>query len=68
MSSYLDYTPNSYFNFSEWKYLADTPEIKTAHETLHQELLYINVRQDCNVAVSIFEKMSIMLSEIGTEV
>ena len=59
-----EYNPTKICAFDEWKkYLS--AEIKIRYESLHQDLLYCNVKQDFNKAIKTFEKINDLLAEVG---
>lgn len=58
------YDPTQAYDFLSWKaYFDDT--IRKRYETLHEDLLYTNVRQDFSKAIYAFETISNLLTEIG---
>jgi predicted nucleotidyltransferase component of viral defense system len=60
----VEYDPTKAYAFSEWKQYFDN-EIKGRYESLHQDLLYSNEKQDFRKAITTFEKISDLLRELG---
>ena len=58
-----EYDPTGPYNFSAWQIHFDA-SIRSTYETLHQTLLYTDEKQDFNVALTTFQKISELLSAI----
>lgn len=59
-----DYNPIGLYNFDEWQHYFDA-QIKTKYETLHQDLLYTDEKQDFDEALETFKKINKIFLEIG---
>lgn len=59
-----EYDPTGPYNFSAWQNHFDA-NIRSTYETLHQILLYTDEKQDFNVALATFQKISELLFAIG---
>lgn len=59
-----EYDPTGSYDFSLWRHCFDT-DIQRTYENLHTTLLYTDEKQDFDVAVKTFEKISARLKEIG---
>ena len=60
-----DYDPVEKFNFDTWKDAFSSSEIKTRYESLHNDLLYTDKKQDFREAIEAFEKINEILSGIN---
>lgn len=60
----IEYDPTKAYAFSEWK-LYFNDEIKGRYESLHQDLLYSNEKQNFRKAITTFEKISNLFRELG---
>lgn len=59
-----EYNPTKVYAFNEWKkYFGD--EIKSRYELLHQDLIYSSEKQDFDKAITTFEKINDLLTEVG---
>lgn len=58
-----EYNPIGMYDFESWKNKFDD-EIKKRYETLHNDLLYSNEKQDFNEAIAVFEKLNKRFAEI----
>ena len=58
-----EYDPTGPYNFPAWQNHFDDG-IRSTYETLHQTLLYTDEKQDFDVALSTFQKISELLSTI----
>ena len=58
-----EYDPTGPYNFPAWRNHFDDG-IRSTYETLHQTLLYTDEKQDFDVALSTFQKISELLSTI----
>ena len=58
-----EYDPTGPYNFSAWQSHFDS-NIRSTYETLHQTLLYTDEKQDFDVALTTFQKISELLSAI----
>lgn len=58
-----EYDPTGPYNFPVWQNHFDA-SIRSTYETLHQTLLYTDEKQDFNVALTTFQKISELLSAI----
>ena len=59
-----EYDPTGPYNFPAWQHHFST-DIRSTYETLHLNLLYTDEQQDFQVAISTFDKINTLLSEIG---
>ncbi|MHB1454209.1 MAG: nucleotidyl transferase AbiEii/AbiGii toxin family protein [Saccharofermentanales bacterium] len=59
-----EYNPTDAYDFSIWKQYF-TKEIKDRYESLHEDLLYDNEKQDLDIALITFEEISALFAEIG---
>ena len=59
-----EYDPSGPYDFPSWQHHFDSG-IQSTYENLHRTLLYTDERQDFNAAVETFQKISLLLSEIG---
>jgi hypothetical protein len=59
-----EYNPMGMYDFESWKYKFDD-EIRKRYETLHNDLLYSNEKQDFKEAIEVFEKLNKRFAEIG---
>ena len=60
-----DYDPVEKFNFDTWKDAFSSSEIKTRYESLHNDLLYTDKKQDFREAIKAFEKIDEIFSGIN---
>ena len=58
-----EYDPTGPYNFPAWQSHFDS-NIRSTYETLHQTLLYTDEKQDFDVALTTFQKISELLSAI----
>lgn len=58
-----EYDPTGPYNFPAWRNYFDA-SIRSTYETLHQTLLYTDEKQDFDVALTTFQKISKLLSAI----
>lgn len=59
-----EYNPLGDYNFPAWvKYFDDT--IRSRYETLHEDLLYTNCKQDFNKSIDVFQKISDLFADLG---
>lgn len=58
-----EYDPTGPYNFFTWQSHFDA-NIRSTYETLHQTLLYTDKKQDFDVALTTFRKISELLSAI----
>lgn len=58
-----EYDPTGPYNFPAWQSHFDA-SIRSTYETLHQTLLYTDEKQDFDVALATFRKISELLSAI----
>lgn len=58
-----EYDPTGLYNFPAWQTHFDD-NIRSTYETLHQTLLYTDEKQDFDVALTTFQKISELLSAI----
>ena len=58
------YDPSGLYNFECWKHSLNS-NVRLAYESLHKELLYTDIQQDFDEALSVFSKISKILSDIG---
>lgn len=59
-----EYNPTESYAFPTWEHCFDSI-IRARYETLHQDLLYTNKKQDFDKAISVFRKISDLFTEIG---
>lgn len=59
------YDPVEKFNFDTWKEAFSSSEIKTRYESLHDDLLYTDKKQDFREAIKAFEKIDEIFSGIN---
>ena len=59
-----EYDPTGSYRFDTWKYTF-SPEIKAIYESLHENLLYTDEKQNFNLALEVFEKISLIFDSIG---
>ncbi|MCH5256661.1 MAG: nucleotidyl transferase AbiEii/AbiGii toxin family protein [Lachnospiraceae bacterium] len=59
-----EYNPVESYDFPAWENCFDSI-IRTRYETLHEDLLYTNEKQDFDKAIFVFRKISEMFSELG---
>lgn len=59
-----EYNPVGSYDFPAWENCFDSI-IRTRYETLHEDLLYTNEKQDFDKAIFVFSKISEMFSELG---
>lgn len=59
-----EYDPTGSYNFSAWQNHFDA-SIRFTYEMLHKTLLYTDEKQDFDVALTTFHKISELLSAIG---
>lgn len=59
-----EYNPVESYDFPAWENCFDSI-IRTRYETLHEDLLYTNEKQDFDKATFVFRKISEMFSELG---
>lgn len=58
-----DYNPISAYSFESWRQNFNV-EIRKRYETLHEDLLYTNARQNFDVALRTFERISKIFADI----
>ena len=58
-----EYDPTGPYNFPAWQSHFDS-NIRSTYETLHQTLLYTDEKQDFDIALTVFQKISELLSAI----
>ena len=58
------YDTQGVFGFEEWKNKLDE-QVKSRYESLHEELLYTDEKQDFGVALETFQKIGDILKAIG---
>lgn len=58
------YNPVGPYDFSSWDRCFDS-SIRARYESLHEDLLYTSERQNFDVAIDVFRKISVLFSEIG---
>lgn len=58
------YDPTTKYAFDEWRHLLGK-DVQDRYESLHQDLLYTNEKQNFNEAIEAFESISNILSLIG---
>lgn len=58
-----EYNPLVAYDFPSWECYF-TPEIRTRYESLHEDLLYTNEKQDFDLAIQAFRRISEILSNI----
>ena len=59
-----DYDPLGEFDFNSWKKAFSDSEIKARYESLQDDLLYTNEKQDFSEAIVAFEKINDIFSKI----
>ena len=59
-----DYDPLGKFDFNSWKKAFSDSEIKDRYESLHDDLLYANEKQNFSEAVLAFERINDIFSKI----
>ena len=59
-----EYNPTVEYDFSSWREKF-TSEIRSIYENLHKELLYTDEKQSFDQAVETFDKIDLILKEIG---
>lgn len=59
-----EYNPTGPYDFNNWKKYFTT-EIKINYESLHEDLLYTNEKQNFVEAIKVFEEIDIILKEIN---
>ena len=52
------------YDFAKWKEFFDE-NIRKRYESLHEDLLYTDEKQDFEKAIAAFERMDELLKEIG---
>lgn len=53
------------YAFSDWKAMCDTPPVRNAYESLHEDLLYTDTKQSLSEALDVLSQMDAILSEIS---
>ncbi len=59
-----EYDPKGAYDFASWQDRLD-PDIAAIYESLHENLLYTDERQDFKAAVEVFRKIDALLREVG---
>ena len=59
-----NYDPTGAYDFPAWKNCFDD-DIRSIYERLHEDLLYTDEKQEFDVAVQTFERISALFAEIG---
>lgn len=59
-----EYNPTGSYDFNSWKHYL-TPQIRSRYETLHEDLLYTDEKQNFDNASKAFEEIDTLLREIG---
>lgn len=60
----LEYDPTALYNFPAWQQYFDAG-IRSTYENLHQTLLYTDEKQNFDIAITTFQKISELLLAIG---
>lgn len=59
-----EYNPLGEYDFNSWKHYL-TSQIRSRYESLHEDLLYTDEKQNFDDALKAFEKVDALLKEIG---
>ena len=59
-----NYDPTGAYDFPAWKDCFDS-DIRATYERLHEDLLYTDKKQNFDVAIQTFERISAVFAEIG---
>lgn len=59
-----DYDPTGAYDFAAWKHCLGK-DVRSIYESLHEDLLYTNEKQDFSEALATFESIDGLLREIG---
>ena len=59
-----EYNPVGSYNFPAWEHYFDS-NIRARYETLHEDLLYTNEKQDFDKAMKVFRRISEMFAELA---
>ena len=60
----VEFNPLNAYDFPSWKRFFDD-SVRSRYEKLHEDLLYTNEKQNFEEALTVFEKISNLFSEIG---
>ena len=59
-----EYNPTGAYDFNSWKHYL-TPQIRSRYESLHEDLLYTDEKQNFDNALKAFEEIDALLKGIG---
>ena len=60
----VEYDPTGAYDFNYWQDRLDSA-IQSIYESLHENLLYTDEKQDFQTAIKIFQRIDLLLHEIG---
>lgn len=60
----VEYDPTGAYDFNSWQDRLDSA-IQSIYESLHENLLYTDEKQDFQTAIKIFQRIDLLLHEIG---
>lgn len=60
----VEYDPTGAYDFNSWQDRLDSA-IQSIYESLHENLLYTDEKQDFQTAIKIFQRIDLLLHEVG---